>query len=277
LIVPQTILVTGCSSGIGRALAEEFARRGHSVYATARRIESLADLQHEKIRHIALDVTDEGSICNAVTQVMEQSGGIDMLVNNAGYGQMGPLLDTKPEHLRKQLETNVVGQMTLSNAIAPHMIEKGRGVIVNVSSISGIMVTPFAGAYCASKAAFTALSEAMRMELAPFGVKVMIVQPGGVRSKFGDNAASQLALAEDSRYRPIEKGIHARANASQQQAMPAEEVARDIADAALREDPPFILRTGTGGNKYPAYKRWMPVRRLDRMLMKRFGLDRLQP
>jgi len=271
----QVVVITGCSSGIGRALVHDFAERDYKVWATARRLDSIEDLRMERIATQQLDVTDEDSIEQAVRHIVATSGRIDVLINNAGYGQMGPVLEVSIDKLRRQLETNVTGQIAVIQAVAPHMVERKSGCIVNVGSISGVLSTPFAGVYCASKAALHCLSDSLRMELAPFGVKVVIVQPGGVKSAFGDNATQQLALEDGSLYEPIRKGIEARANASQQNAATAEEVARDIVNAAIDPNPPHVVRTGHGGHLYPAYKRWIPGKTLDRMLMKRFGLANL--
>lgn len=271
----KVVLITGCSTGIGRALVGECAARGHKVIATARRPESLDDLCGENVRALALDVTDTGSIDAAVQDILSNEGRIDTLVNNAGYGQMGPMLDVSLEQLRGQYETNVVGLMAVIKAVAPHMIKKRSGCIANVGSVSGILATPFAGTYCSSKAAVHLISDALRMELAPFGVHVVIIRPGGVQSSIGETAASFLALAENSLYEPVRANIERRAKASQEGATPASETARDIADGIFAAEPPHIIPTGTGAKKFPAYKRWIPGKRLDKMLSQRFGLTKL--
>lgn len=272
----KVVLITGCSSGIGRALAVECANRGHKVVATARRPETLKDIASDRVLTMALDVNDPTGIAAAISNIEEEAGRIDILVNNAGYGQMGAMLDVSIDQLRDQFETNIMGAMAMIQAVAPGMIERRSGCIVNVGSVSGHLTTPFAGAYCASKAALHCLSDALRMEVAPFGVNVVIVKPGGVTSHIGETAAEKLALPDDSRYSPIRDAILRRAKASQEDAMPAEQVAHDIADAMFAANPPHVVATGTGGRIYPAYKRWIPGPRLDRMLSKRFGLARLE-
>lgn len=273
MLKDQVVLITGCSTGIGRALVEEFAKQGHRVFATARRPDSIADLKRDRVDVLRLDVTDSDSIQESIAAVIERAVGIDILVNNAGYGQMGAVLDLSLDQVRGQLETNVVGAIAVVQAVVPHMMANRHGRIVNVGSISGILTTPFAGAYCASKAALHSVSEALRMEVAPFGIDVIIVQPGGVRSRFGENASSHLAVREGSVYRSIEAHINRRAMASQVNATPAEVVAYRIAEATLRDRPPFVVRVGHGGRAYPLVKRLAPSRWLDRMLMRRFGLD----
>ena len=271
----KVTLITGCSTGIGRALAIECAKRGNKVIATARKPETLENITSENLRALALDVNDTASIDATVKDILANEGRIDVLVNNAGYGQMGPLLDVPLDKLRQQFETNIVGQVAVIQAVAPHMIEQRSGCIANVGSVSGIMATPFAGPYCASKAAIHLMSDALRMELLPFGVDVVIIRPGGVKSDIGETASSNLALAEGSLYEPIRASIERRAKASQEGATPAEVTACDIADGIYADQPPHIIPTGTGAHKYVAYKRFLPGKRLDKMMTTRFGLTKL--
>lgn len=271
----QVVLITGCSTGIGRSLALEFAAQHHQVYATARKPEAIEGLKSDQIATMRLDVTDPNSITACVEEIIRREGRIDILVNNAGYGQIGPILELTLEQLREQFETNVIGAVAVTQAVVPHMIEKRRGRVVNIGSVSGILTTPFAGAYCASKAALHCLSEALRMELAPAGIGVIIVQPGGVKSNFGENSASHVRLPERSRYEPVRDRIMHRARIQQERAAPSEKVAREIVRAATAESPPYILRTGRGCRLYPGLKWWVPSRVLDGLLMRRFGLDQL--
>ncbi|WP_370308241.1 SDR family oxidoreductase [Sinimarinibacterium flocculans] len=272
------VLITGCSTGIGRALAQAFHARGCRVWATARQAQTLADLVADGLRTAALDVRDAAAIDTLRTRIETEDGGVDILVNNAGYGQMGPLLDVDAEALRAQFDTNVVALHTVTRAFVPGMIGRRRGLVVQLGSVSGVLTTPFAGAYCASKAAVHALADALRMELAPFGVQVMTVQPGAIRSEFGNSASRSLDrdAAADSLYAAVADGIAARANASQEHAMPAATLARRIADAALRPQPPARLRAGGGARLLPLLAAVVPQRLRDRLLLRRFGLDRLR-
>lgn len=264
------VLITGCSSGIGRALAVEFASRGYRVLATARRLESLNDLAARGIATAALDVTDAQSI--AALGLGARSVGI--LINNAGYGAMGPILDVPSGELRTQFETNVVALHAMVAAVAPGMIARGKGRIVNISSVSGVLTTPFAGAYCASKAAVNSLSDAMRVELAPFGVDVITIQPGAIRSSFADNA-SKADVQATSVYAPIAKAVAARASASQRGAMAAERFAAIAADAILHRNPRAVVRIGPHSTELPFIARWIPQRLRDRLLTRRSGLSTL--
>ncbi len=204
---------------------------------------------------------------------------IDLLVNNAGYGEMGPLLELTTAQLRQQFETNVLAVMAMVRALAPAMIQRGGGRIVNIGSVSGILVTPFAGAYCASKAAVHALSDALRMELAPLGVAVITVQPGAIRSEFGATASRSIAGRNDhaSLYAPIEDAIAARANASQQRSTSSEVFARKMVRAVLAPSPAATIRIGSGSLALPLLQRMLPTRLVDRLLGKRFKLNQLRP
>ncbi|GDY29802.1 SDR family NAD(P)-dependent oxidoreductase [Gandjariella thermophila] len=273
----RTALITGCSSGIGHALAEQLAARGLTVYATARDPETLADLAARGIRTDRLDVTDPDSVAAVRDRLRAAGERVELLVNNAGYGLMGPAVDIDPAELRHQFEVNVFGLLRTTQAFAPDMADAGGGRVVNVSSISAVVPTPFAGAYCASKAAVSALSDALRMELAPFGVQVITLEPGGVRSRFGDTARDRLALRDGSRYASITEAIERRASASQEGATPTGEFARAAAEAMLRPRPRAVVRLGAHSRQLPLLKRLLPNRVLDAVMARRFGLHQLNP
>jgi NAD(P)-dependent dehydrogenase (short-subunit alcohol dehydrogenase family) len=150
-------------------------------------------------------------------------------------------------------------------------------VVANVGSIVGLFTTAFAGAYSSSKAALHALSDGLRMELAPFGIQVVMIQPGGVRSAFGDHAEEAIRLPADSVYRPVEKGIRARAQAGQRGAMPVESFVVPVVDALLRDTPAAIIRGGKNSVRLPLLKKLLPLRTFDRLLSRAFGLDHFRP
>jgi NAD(P)-dependent dehydrogenase (short-subunit alcohol dehydrogenase family) len=276
----RTILITGCSSGIGAALAREFHRRGHRVYATARRRETLVPLEADGIRALALDVNDDASIAAALDAVAREAGHLDLLVNNAGYSQVGAVVDLTRDDLRGQYETNVIAPVAVTRAAFPLLraavSRNGGATLANVGSIVGLFTTPFAAAYCSSKAALHSLTDALRMELAPFGIHVVSIQPGGVRSSFGEHAEAAVRLPEDSLYKKAEAGIFARAQAGQQRAMPAEEFAVPVAEALLLTPPPRVIREGANSTRLPLLKRWLPAAVFDAKLTKLFGLDALR-
>ena len=276
----KTILITGCSSGIGAALAREFRKSGHRVFATARRREALAALEAEGVQALTLDVNDDASIAAAFDVVQLEAGHLDLLVNNAGFSQVGAVIDLEREHLRRQFETNVIAPMIVTGQAVPLLraavAQHGSAVVANVGSIVGLFTTPFAAAYCSSKAAVHSLTDALRMELAPFGIHVVSIQPGGVRSSFGQHAEAAIQLPVDSIYRPVEAGIRARAQAGQQGAMPAEEFVVPVAAALLRNRPPRVIRGGANSVRLPLLKRLLPAATFDAKLTKLFGLDRLR-
>src|SRR4051794_8750372 len=188
----RTVLITGCSSGIGHATAEHLAARGYDVYATARRPDSIAELRESGCKTLALDVTDEDSMQGAVAEVEQAVGTVDALVNNAGYSQSGAVESVGMEDVRRQFETNVFGLLRLGQLVLPGMRKQGFGRIVNISSMGGKVVFPGGGLYHATKFAVEALSDAMRFEVEPFGVGVAIVEPGLIRTGFGDAAVQSI-------------------------------------------------------------------------------------
>ncbi|UJA20918.1 SDR family NAD(P)-dependent oxidoreductase [Thermoleophilia bacterium SCSIO 60948] len=190
---PSPILITGCSTGIGRACAEHLAHSGHKVYATARNADSIADLASSGCETRALDVTDETSMQAVVDEIVEREGRIGALVNNAGYSQSGAVETLDVDALRAQFETNVFGLVRLTQLVLPSMRAAYAGRIVNMSSMGANFVFPGGGAYHASKYAVEALSDALRFEVAGFGVKVALIQPGAIKTEFDKRVVDSLA------------------------------------------------------------------------------------
>jgi len=196
------ILITGCSTGIGAATAQHLAKKGHTVYATARRVETLADSVAAGARPLALDVTDEASMSSAVEAVLGEHGRIGALVNNAGYGEYGAIEDVSIDKVRKQFETNVFGLSRMCQLVLPSMRQAGTGRIVNIGSMGGRLTFPYGGYYHATKHAVEALSDALRYEVRPFGVKVVLIEPGLIATEFGNTVSHTLAdtLEDESPY-----------------------------------------------------------------------------
>ncbi len=188
----RAVLITGCSSGIGRATAQRLVRAGWPVYATARRPEELAELEAAGCVTLALDVTDEASMEAAVARVEADHGAVGVLVNNAGYSQSGALETLDMDRVRRQFETNVFGLLRLTQMVLPGMRGQGWGRIVNVSSMGGRLTWPGGGAYHATKHALEALSDALRFEVSGFGVDVVVIQPGIIRTRFADTVADAM-------------------------------------------------------------------------------------
>jgi NAD(P)-dependent dehydrogenase (short-subunit alcohol dehydrogenase family) len=175
-------LITGCSVGFGRAIAEAALARGDRVVATARRAEALADLESPGALVLPLDVTRRSEIEAAVATAIERFGRIDVLVNNAGVGSVGAVEEIEPEHLRTVMETMFFGAVALTQAVLPHMRARGSGAIVQVSSQGGQLAPPGFGAYCAAKFALEGISESLAAEVAPLGIRTLIVEPGSFRT-----------------------------------------------------------------------------------------------
>ena len=188
----KVILITGASSGIGFDAARALARQGYKVYAAARRLERMEPLREDGVVPVRMDVTDEASMRAGVDAVLEQEGRIDVLVNNAGYGYFGPVETVSMEEARRQLEVNVFGLARLSQLVMPAMRAQGSGRIINVASVAGKSVLYYGGWYHVTKYSVEALSDAMRMELKPFGIDVVIIEPGLIRTDWGHIAADHL-------------------------------------------------------------------------------------
>jgi NAD(P)-dependent dehydrogenase (short-subunit alcohol dehydrogenase family) len=192
---PRTWLITGCSTGFGRALAQRLIARGDRVVATARRPQSLEDLVagHDNAKALALDVTVPAQIEAAVCAAMEMFGGIDVLVNNAGYGYLAAVEEGEDQAVRAMFETNLFGLIGMTKAVLPGMRARGRGHIVNISSVGGLVGNPGSGYYAGTKFAVEGVSEALSREVAPLGLKVTLVEPGPFRT---DWAGRSLQLPE---------------------------------------------------------------------------------
>ena len=209
---PRTILVTGCSSGIGLASTRAMRTRGWRVLATARTAADLARLESEEgVEAIPLELADSASIAAcAETALARTEGRLDALFNNAAYGQVGAVEDLAPDVLRRQLEVNVIGWHDLTRRIVPAMRRAGRGRIVNCSSVLGLVSTPWRGAYCASKFAVEALSDAMRIELQGTGIHVALIEPGPIRTRFVETALAHFRASIDIEGSPHRALYHAR-------------------------------------------------------------------
>jgi NAD(P)-dependent dehydrogenase (short-subunit alcohol dehydrogenase family) len=187
-VAPRVVLITGCSSGIGRATAVRLVKGGHTVYATARRLESIEDLTGHGCRILALDVTDQDSASRAVAAVEQAHGSVGVLVNNAGYGQSGAVEAVSIDDVRRQFETNVLGYLRMAQLVLPAMRRRGEGRIINLSSVAGRVVMPGSGIYSASKFAIEAFSDALRYEVRGVGIDVVVVEPGPIRTSFTETA-----------------------------------------------------------------------------------------
>lgn len=248
----KVILITGASSGIGYDTATRLAKQGHKVYGAARRIDKMQPLKELGVTPIKMDVTDDASMIAGVNAVMEAEGRIDVLVNNAGYGYFGAIENVSMEEARKQLEVNVFGLARLTQLVIPHMRQQGSGRIVNLASIAGKLALYFGGWYHVSKFAVEGFSDALRMELKPFGIDVVIIEPGGIRTEWGVIAADHLA--ESSKGTVYEQAALNEANAMKYTYTRAKllsnpsVIAKAICKGVNKRHPKARYRTGMGSH-----------------------------
>jgi NADP-dependent 3-hydroxy acid dehydrogenase YdfG len=206
-VASKAVLITGCSSGIGHATAERLNADGWKVYATARRPEAIADLEAAGCTTLKLDVTDEHSMSAAVEHVTGAEGAVGVLINNAGYSQSGAVESVSLQQISAQFETNVFGLIRMCQLVLPGMRDQRWGKIVNVGSMGGKLVFPGGGIYHATKYAIEALSDALRFEVRGFGVDVILVEPGLIKTSFGEVAASSVQTAGDGPYADFNREV----------------------------------------------------------------------
>jgi NAD(P)-dependent dehydrogenase (short-subunit alcohol dehydrogenase family) len=262
------VLVTGCSSGIGEATAHRLLRSGHTVYATARRPETLEALAAAGARVLPLDVTDDASMVAAVKAIEGEHGAVGALVNNAGYGLQGPIEETSMEEVRRQFETNVFGLVRLTQLVLPGMRAAGGGRIVNISSMGGRLSLPGGGFYHASKWAVEAYSDALRVEVAPFGIRVSVIEPGPVLTPWSEVAVDTIDDVPDGPYaqfrRDLGKGLEGYYSGPKAKlASSADDVARKIERAITRGRPRSRYIVGPVARAMITTRRLLPDRLWD--------------
>jgi NAD(P)-dependent dehydrogenase (short-subunit alcohol dehydrogenase family) len=282
------VLITGCSSGIGRAAAISLHAAGLTVYATARQVGALADLAGQGLHTLALDVTDEASMTDAVAAVEQEAGPVGVLVNNAGYGLYGPVEQLPMGEIRRQFETNFFGLVRLTQLVLPGMRRRGRGRILNVSSMGGRITLPGGAFYHASKYAVEALSDALRMEVAQFGIDVVLIEPGPVKTPWNDVAATSLSAADpdgpdpgadDDPYATYKAAVGASFGRSQaglvgRLGSTSEDVAKVITQAvtARRPRPRYLINPVA--KSLVAMSQVLPARAYDSVMRRQYGLPR---
>ena len=265
----KVILITGASSGIGYDAALALARKGHRVYGAARRVERMEPLRAEGVIPLRMDITDETSVEETVHTVLEAEGRIDVLVNNAGYGSFGAIENVPLEEARRQMEVNVFGLASLTRSVLPAMRGQGSGRIINIASVAGKMNLYFGGWYHVSKFAVESLSDALRIELKPFGIDVSIIEPGGIHTNWGVIAADHLR--ESSAGTPYEAEAFREA-ATMQKAYTGwylsepKVVTRAICRAALSRRPRTRYRVGFGADSLVFFHAILPDRWWDALV-----------
>ncbi|MEU4164246.1 oxidoreductase [Actinoplanes sp. NPDC026670] len=245
----KVALVTGASSGIGEATAKQLREAGHIVYAAARRVERMQHLAASGIHVLAMDVTDEETMQAGIDRIVTEQGRIDILVNNAGYGSYGALEDVPMEEARRQFEVNVFGAARLAQLVLPHMRRQRSGTIVNVTSMGGKIYTPLGSWYHATKYALEAISDCLRIEVAPFGIDVVVIEPGGIRTEWPGIAADNVrAVSGDGPYAAQGDAVAASltSDLSARYSSPPELIARTVAKAVRARRPRTRYAVGFG-------------------------------
>ena len=295
----EPVLITGCSSGIGRATAVRLHNAGFTVYATARRTDTLTDVAGRGLRTVALDVTDEESMTQAVAAVEADAGPVGVLINNAGYGLYGPVEQVPMAEIRRQFETNFFGLVRLTQLVLPGMRRRGRGRILNVSSMGGRITLPGGAFYHASKYAVEAFSDALRMEVAQFGIDVVLIEPGPVKTPWNDVAAASLATAgagaaattpaaaapgpapatPEDPYREYKAAVGASFGRTQaglvgRYGSTSDDIAKVITQAVTARRPRARYLINPVAKSLVAMNRVLPARAYDSMLRRQYGLPR---
>lgn len=271
----RSVLITGCSTGIGRCVAEGLQTRGYRVFATARRAESVAELNAAGLESLQLDLADSESIHRAVDEILTRTGGkLYALFNNGGFAVPGAVEDLSREAMRAQFETLVFGWQELTNRIIPVMRSAAEGRIIQNSSILGFVALPFRGAYNASKYAIEGLSDTMRLELQGTGIYISLIEPGPILSKFRENA-----LLRFKKYIDVDASVHRNAYRSmltrlEKQGpavpftLPPEAVLKCVLHALTAQRPRIRYRVTVPTKVFAKLKRILPARILDRLLLK---------
>lgn len=271
----RVALVTGASSGIGAETAQHLADLGFTVYAAARRVDRMSDLAARGIHTVSVDVTDDASMVAFVDRVIVEAGRVDVLVNNAGYGSYGALEDVPLSEARRQFEVNVFGLARLSQLVLPHMRARRDGYIVNVSSMGGKIWEPLGSWYHATKFAVEGLSDSLRVEVAPFGVKVVVIEPGVIRSEWSEISADTLGASSAGSAYSRQVTAMARAlrgaNANRIASGP-DVVAAAIGKAVTTAKPRTRYAVGGGARSILFLNRVLPDRGFDRFIRRAYGM-----
>jgi len=280
----KVVLISGATSGIGRATALELARRGYRVFAgyrqEARGTGLLIEAGKEKLplSILPLDINRADQIENAVKQVLSRTGRIDVLINNAGYGLAGPVEELDMTAIRAQFETNVFGHIRLTQAVIPSMRTAGSGTLLFMSSVSGRLALPFFSAYCGSKHAIECFAEALRYEMSPFGVRVILIEPGMIRTDFvrQNLILTRRSLEETSPYAKPARSVKERYWKKDASSPPPELVARRIARVLELRRPPLRVPIGRESSWLILLKKFIPARGFELLMIKFYELDRLK-
>ncbi|WDF97318.1 oxidoreductase [Pectobacterium carotovorum subsp. carotovorum] len=273
----KVILVTGASSGIGEATALRLKASGHTVYAAARRIERMQKLAESDIRVLPLDVTDSVSVQTVVDTIIAECGRIDVVVNNAGYGSYGAVEEVSPEEGRAQFDVNVFGAVRLTQLVLPHMRAQRSGTVINITSMGGKIYTPLGAWYHGTKFALEAISDCLRLEVEPFGIDVVVIEPGGIKTEWANIAAAKLL--DVSGHGAYAKQAEAMADSmvgesSRKRQSSPQVIADTIAQAVNARRPKTRYAVGFGAKPMICLRRLLSDRLFDRFMRMATGISR---
>ena len=273
---PQKVaLVTGASSGIGQASALRLHQAGFVVYGVARRTDRMQQLRQRGIKTLAMDVTDDDSTAVGVKEILAEAGRIDVLVNNAGYGSYGAVEDVPLEEARRQFEVNLFGAARLIQLVLPGMRERHSGTIINITSMGGKIYTPFGAWYHGTKFALEAVSDCLRLETKPFGIDVVVIEPGGIRTEWSGIAAAHLReVSSQGAYRDQAAAVAAAfdSEAMAKRSSPPEVIAKTVTKAATSRRPKTRYAVGSGAKPLIFLRRWLPDRVYDSFIRRATGI-----
>ena len=276
-MVSKAALVTGASSGIGGSTARKLSSIGYTVYGAARRTDRLQELASDGIIPLGMDVTDGQSMQEGVARIIADAGRIDVLVNNAGYGSYGAVEDVDMDEARRQFEVNVFGAMNLTRLVLPPMRAQKSGTIVNITSMGGKIYTPLGGWYHGTKFALEALSDCLRLEVAPFGINVVVIEPGGIATEWGGIAAANLEKTSGSgpykaQAEAVGKSLRSEANANRNS--PPSVISDAIAKAVTARRPKTRYAVGFGARPLIAAGAVLSDRQFDALISRATGVPR---
>ena len=261
------VLVTGVSTGIGRAVAVELSRRGHRVFGAGRRPEATPP----GVEAVTMDVRDDDSVAAGVALVLDRAGRLDAVVNNAGIAIGGPVEDTSIDEARAMVETNLLGVWRVCRAVLPAMRARGDGVIVNMGSVAGVIGTPFAGGYTATKFAIEGLTETLRLEVRPFGVHVTVIEPGLIKSGMAARSARTAGLSDA--YREHAERVLDQMVADEAAGLPSEAVGKLVARVVNAARPRLRYTVGPPLERaFPMIKRVLPAPALEAIVRRGYKL-----
>lgn len=279
----KATLITGCSTGIGRATAIRLAQAGYPVYASARNLDSIGDLEAAGCKLLQLDVCDAASIKRGVARVEQEQGAVGILINNAGYGSEGPFEDVPMEEVRRQFETNIFGLIGITQLVLPGMRRQGWGKIVNLSSVGGRLALPGGSFYHATKFALEALSDSLRFEVRGFGIDVIVIEPGAIKTAFGDTAIARVdaTARPGSPYDEFRAVLKTRIREAYEGPMgrlagDADDVARVIQNAVAAQRPKTRYVITAGARVLLILRRLLPDRGFDTFLSTQFKAPKTQ-